>query len=87
MPDTQLSFAQKVELFKATASNPQARADFAASRAEVINPLLDEQSTIRAIFQIDPLMQFRKRVAIGAHRVGKPQRQRGAERRQRQGRP
>ena len=54
MPD-QLTLAQKIELFKATASNAQARADFAASRAEVINPLLDEQSTIRAIFQIERL--------------------------------
>jgi len=46
-----LSFEQKVEMFRATAENAQARIDFAASRAEVILPLIDEQSTVRAIFQ------------------------------------
>jgi hypothetical protein len=50
-----LTLAQKVELFRATASNPQARADFAASRADVINPLLEQQSTIRAIFLVETL--------------------------------
>jgi hypothetical protein len=50
-----LTFEQKVELFKATAHDLQARQDFAASRAEVILPLLQQQSTIRAIFQEERL--------------------------------
>ena len=53
----ELKFNQKVKLFKATASSPKARAEYAKSRARVILPLIDEQSTIRAIFvpeQIPP---------------------------------
>jgi hypothetical protein len=55
----ELTFEEKVELFKATAASPKARAEYAQSRAKVINPLIDEQSTIRAIF--DP-----ERVPAGA---------------------
>lgn len=46
----ELSFEDKVRLFKATASSPKARSEYAQSRAKVINPLIDEQSTIRQIF-------------------------------------
>ena len=53
MPE--LTFEQRVEMFRATATNMQARTDYAASRAEVINPLLNEQSTIRAIFKPEKL--------------------------------
>ena len=49
MPE--LTHEQKVALFRATADNMQARNDYAASRAEVILPLINEQSTIRSIFQ------------------------------------
>jgi len=55
MADKELNFNEKVALFRATATDMQARADYAASRAEVINPLLTEQSTIRAIFQTEKL--------------------------------
>jgi hypothetical protein len=41
---------QKRDLFRSVATNPQARAEFAASRANVINPLLNYQSTVRYIF-------------------------------------
>jgi hypothetical protein len=51
----ELTFAEKVEMFRATATNQQARADFAASRADVILPLLDEQSTIRFIYNVEKL--------------------------------
>ncbi len=46
----ELSFEQKVDMFRALATDPQAVTDYAVSRAEVILPLLDEQSTVRAIF-------------------------------------
>lgn len=51
----ELTFQQKVELFKATAASPKARQEYALSRAEVILPLMDAQSTIRAIFSPEPL--------------------------------
>ena len=55
-PDkVELTFQQKVELFKQTATNPQAMADYAASRAEVVLPLIQTQSTIRAIFRVEQL--------------------------------
>ena len=47
--------AKKVTLFRQTAFDQQARIDFAASRAEVILPLLDEQSTVRDIFEVEVL--------------------------------
>lgn len=47
----ELTFDEKVKLFQATASSPKAREEYAQSRAKVILPLLDTQSTIRAIFQ------------------------------------
>jgi len=47
---TDYTWQQKVDMFKATATDLQARQDFAASRAEVILPLLEQQSTIRSIF-------------------------------------
>ena len=50
MPE--MTFEQRVEMFRRTADNVQARMEYAASRAAVINPLLDEQSTVRAIFKI-----------------------------------
>jgi RHS repeat-associated protein len=53
MPE--LTFEQRVEKFRATATSMQARSDFAASRADVINPLINEQSTIRAIFRTEKL--------------------------------
>jgi len=52
---SELTFAQKVALFKATATDLQARNDFAASRAEVILPLLLQQSTVRNIFKTELL--------------------------------
>lgn len=45
-----LTFEEKVSLFKAIAESPQARSEYALSRATVILPLIDTQSTIRAIF-------------------------------------
>lgn len=45
-----LSFEERVEMFKALAESPQSRSAYAISRASVILPLLDEQSTIRSIF-------------------------------------
>lgn len=52
---TELTFEQKVAMFKATATDLQARNDFAASRAEVILPLLLQQSTVRNIFKGEKL--------------------------------
>lgn len=52
---TEMSFEQRVAMFRATASDGQARAEFAASRATVINPLLNEQSTVRFIFYPEKL--------------------------------
>lgn len=52
---TTLSFDEKVAIFKATAENPVRRSEFAQSRAEVILPLIDAQSTIRAIFRPEQL--------------------------------
>nr|DAQ91973.1 MAG TPA: major capsid protein [Caudoviricetes sp.] len=46
----QLTFDEKVQMFKAIAENPQSRSEYAQSRAKVILPLLDAQSTIRNIF-------------------------------------
>jgi hypothetical protein len=54
-PANELTFQQKVALFKATANDMQARNDFAASRAEVILPLLLQQSTVRNIFKTELL--------------------------------
>lgn len=45
-----LTFEEKVAMFKAIAESPHSRSDYAASRAQVILPLLETQSTIRAIF-------------------------------------
>ena len=45
-----LTFEEQVAMFKAIAESPQSRSDYAASRAQVILPLLETQSTIRAIF-------------------------------------
>ena len=45
-----LTFEERVEMFKALAESPQSRSAYAISRANVILPLLDEQSTIRSIF-------------------------------------
>jgi len=53
MPE--MTIQQKREWFRRTATDPRARAEFAASRADVILPLLDEQSTVRAIFQVENL--------------------------------
>jgi hypothetical protein len=50
-----LTFDQKVALFRQTATSQQARADFAASRANVINPELEVQSTVRFIFSPEKL--------------------------------
>lgn len=50
-----LTFEQKVALFRQTATSPQARADFAASRANVIVPELAVQSTVRYIFNVERL--------------------------------
>lgn len=52
----EMSFEQRAEMFRATATDGQARADFAASRATVINPLLNEQSTVRYIFYPEKLL-------------------------------
>lgn len=51
----ELTFDDKVKLFQATASSDKARAEYAQSRAEVILPLIDEQSTIRSIFKPERL--------------------------------
>jgi hypothetical protein len=51
VPATELTFEQKVEMFRRTATDPVARANFAASRADIINPLLYNESTVRAIFK------------------------------------
>ena len=53
--ENELSFAEKVELFQATASSPKAREEYAQSRAKVILPLIEEQSTIRNIFKPEQL--------------------------------
>lgn len=50
-----LTFEEKVAMFKAIAESPQSRSDYAASRAQVILPLLETQSTIRAIFNPEVL--------------------------------
>ena len=55
MNENTLSFEEKVKLFKATASSPKARQEYAQSRASVILPLIDAQSTIRAIFTPEQL--------------------------------
>ena len=55
MEAKELTFDQKVKLFKATAASPKAREEYAKSRARVINPLIDEQSTVRNIFQPERL--------------------------------
>lgn len=51
----ELNFDQKVKLFKATAASAKARGEYALSRAQVILPLLEEQSTIRRIFRPEVL--------------------------------
>jgi hypothetical protein len=48
-------FAQKVALFRATATDAKVRAEYAASRANVIQPELEVQSTVRFIFQQETL--------------------------------
>lgn len=53
--ENNLTFEEKVAMFKAIAFDPKARSEYAQSRAEVILPLLDEQSTIRAIFNPEML--------------------------------
>ena len=55
MSDRKLTFEEKVELFKATASSPQHRHEYAKSRASVIMPLIEVQSTIRSIFAPEQL--------------------------------
>jgi hypothetical protein len=50
------TFEQKIAAFQAIATNPVAREQYAASRADVILPLIDEQSTIRAIFDQELLV-------------------------------
>jgi hypothetical protein len=53
MPENkpELTFEQKVELFRQTADSMPARAEYAYTRAEVILPLINAQSTVRAIFR------------------------------------
>ena len=55
MPETTMTFEQRVAMFKATATDLQARADWAASRGDVILPLINEQSTVRYIFREERL--------------------------------
>ncbi|MCK9279279.1 MAG: hypothetical protein M0P71_01435 [Melioribacteraceae bacterium] len=50
-----LTYDEKVALFQQTASDPVRRSEFAQSRAMVILPLLDTQSTIRSIFAPEQL--------------------------------
>lgn len=50
-----LTFEEKVDMFKAIAESPQSRSEYAASRAQVILPLLETQSTIRSIFNPEVL--------------------------------
>lgn len=49
------TFEQKVAAFRATADDPQKRAEYAASRAAVIVSDLEQQSTVRAIFDPETL--------------------------------
>lgn len=58
----ELTFEESVSLFKATATDLQARQDYAASRAELLLPQIEQQSTIRAIFK-------KERLAPGASPV------------------
>ena len=46
----ELTQNEKVELFRQTAASPKARGEYAKSRASVILPLIEAQSTIRSIF-------------------------------------
>jgi hypothetical protein len=55
MEQKELTFDEKVQLFKAIAASPKARAEYAKSRAEVLMPLIDAQSTIRSIFRPEVL--------------------------------
>ena len=55
MAKKELSFQEKVKLFQATAASPKARAEYARSRATVILPLIEEQSTVRNIFKTETL--------------------------------
>ena len=48
-------FAQKVALFRQTATDPKIRAEYAESRANVIVPELAVQSTVRYIFRPEQL--------------------------------
>lgn len=50
MKTEKLTIEQLREAFRATASDTNQRKEYAASRADVILPLLDDQSTIRSIF-------------------------------------
>ena len=50
MPEP-VSFEEQVALFQATADSAKAHEEWATSRAEVIMPLLEEQSTVRPIFR------------------------------------
>ncbi len=50
-----LSTQEQIELLKAVASDPVARAEYAKSRAEVLLPLIPVQSTARQIFRTEKL--------------------------------
>ena len=47
----ELTHAEKADWFRKTAEDPRIRAEYAASRAAVIQFQLEVQSTIRSIFQ------------------------------------
>lgn len=51
-----MSFEERAKAFQALATDKQALADYAASRANVINPLLNFQSTVRYIFRPERLL-------------------------------
>ncbi len=52
---SKISRDEQVELIKAVASDSEARRKYAASRAEVLLPLVDVQSTARSIFKTEKL--------------------------------
>lgn len=53
--DKGISRAEQMALMKAVASDPEARKKYASSRAEVLLPLIDVQSTARSIFKTEVL--------------------------------
>lgn len=53
--DSKISREEQTNLIKALASDNEARKQYAASRAEVLLPLLDVQSTARSIFKVEKL--------------------------------